>query len=66
MTLSEYLATSQTSVEEFARCIGVHEKVSVRRYLSGARIPARPIMVRIVQATDGAVQPNDFYPVAAE
>lgn len=61
MRLIDYLAMTQTSVEDFARSIGVHEKVSVRRYMKGERIPSRPIMARIVVVTKGAVQPNDFY-----
>jgi len=38
--------------------------VSVGRYEAG-RVPAKSVMIRIVAATAGEVQPNDFF-MAAE
>jgi hypothetical protein len=61
--LSEYLQTQGVSETDMARQIGVSQ-VAVNRYRRGERIPEAAIMARIVQATDGAVTPNDFYGVA--
>lgn len=59
MTLDEFLSSSETTEAAFARRIGVAQQ-AVNRYRRG-RIPERAIMRRIVEATGGAVQPNDFY-----
>ena len=48
------------TLAELAKRIGVTE-VSLSRYEREERIPAREIMPKIVEATGGAVQPNDFY-----
>lgn len=58
--LSKFLDDHGLSDADFAAQIGV-SRVAVSRYRSGARIPARDVMSRIVDATGGAVQPNDFY-----
>lgn len=60
MKLADYLDTNKKKPADFAREIGVNERESVRRYLAGTRIPTPTIMRRITQATNGAVQPNDF------
>lgn len=62
--LGRYLQTAGTPIEEFAARIGVSMQ-AIYRYLDGERIPARDVMAKIVRATSGSVQPNDFYPVAA-
>ena len=49
-TLTDVARELQVSVE------------AVRRYVEEKRIPGKYIMLRIVKMTDGAVQPNDFYP----
>lgn len=60
MTLEEYLRESGISRSEFAAKIGVTE-VTIHRYLKKGAIPDRHIMPRVVKATGGKVQPNDFY-----
>lgn len=60
MLLSEYLASHAIDPAEFARRIGVTAE-SVRRYSRGTRIPRKPIILRISEATDGAVLATDFY-----
>ena len=59
MTLTEYLAQQDLDAGRFAEKIGVSGE-AVRRYALGRRTPRPAIMRRIVEATGGAVQPNDF------
>lgn len=72
MKLKAYLEETGTKAGDFARTIGVNERESVRRYISGARIPTPSVMRRIIRATDGRVSATDFFdpelttPVAAE
>ena len=60
MTLNDYLRRRNLSPIVFAESIGVRYQ-SVYRYLAWERTPARDVMCRIAEVTDGAVQPNDFY-----
>ncbi|PZQ48876.1 MAG: hypothetical protein DI551_00670 [Micavibrio aeruginosavorus] len=62
--LKNYLENKKVSSEQFADQIGC-SRVAVVRYVSGARIPSKKIMKKIVETTDGAVQPNDFYELPA-
>jgi DNA-binding transcriptional regulator YdaS (Cro superfamily) len=66
MTLAEYITEASLTYSGFARHIGVSPE-TVRRYTTGERIPAHAVMLRIQQATNGRVTPNDFYsdPAAA-
>ncbi len=48
------------TLAQLAERVGV-TKISLSRYERGERIPTREIMQKIVEATVGAVQPNDFY-----
>jgi DNA-binding transcriptional regulator YdaS (Cro superfamily) len=59
MTLSEYLAQTNTRPTAFARKLGVAH-TTVLRWVSGETSPPLSAMGRISQATNGAVQPNDF------
>lgn len=63
MKLSEYLEGQEEKPAAFARRIQV-SPVTVHRYLHKRVIPAAEEMARIVEATKGAVQPNDFYDLA--
>lgn len=45
---------------EFGRRIGCPQP-TIWRYANDERIPEPEIMARIVEATGGAVTPNDFY-----
>ena len=60
MRLGDYLATNKISATEFASRIDATQ-AAVSRYVTGKRIPEPAIMAKIVQVTDGAVTPNDFY-----
>lgn len=59
--LAEYLAAHRTTQREFAGSVGVAVE-TVASWVSGARIPRRAQMARIVAVTGGAVRPGDFYP----
>jgi hypothetical protein len=63
MKLADWLIANQVSDDDFAARIETSRQ-AVWRYKSG-RIPERETMVRIVRATGGLVQPNDFYGVEA-
>lgn len=65
MQLSDYLKESELTLTAFAALVGVSVE-AVRRYSEGSRIPNRGIMPRIIKATDGKVQPNDFFPPETE
>ena len=62
MTLKEYL--KGRSISAFAVAIEVTPQ-AVYRYMSGERMPERPVMHKIVFATDGKVTANDFHDVPA-
>lgn len=65
MRLDQFIASTGQTDTAFAVQIGVTSE-AVRRYRNGTRIPDRAVMERIFAATDGAVQPNDFYPAVAQ
>lgn len=60
MTLQEYLDESGVSRGQLAELLGVSE-VTVHRYLKKGTIPNAHVMPKVVAATGGKVQPNDFY-----
>lgn len=60
MKLIEFLIATNTSRAEFATKIGVNPTI-LNRILTGERVPRRMAMAKIVIATNGQVQPNDFY-----
>lgn len=66
MKLSDYLAEHGVSLSEFARRIGAKNARTVQRYTKHRRIPSIRMMAEIARATDGVVQPNDFYVSPAE
>ncbi len=59
MKLADYLSKQNIPGAEFARRIEVSQE-AVRRYVKGDRRPEWDVLARIVSATDGHVQPNDF------
>lgn len=59
MQLAIYLDTNHISDAEFGRLIGV-ERQAVGRYRSGERFPAKPILNKIFEVTNGQVTANDF------
>ena len=60
MDLQTYISLKGMSQEQFAQRIGVKQK-SVSRYAAGERVPHPKIMSDSYSATNGAVEPNDFY-----
>ena len=60
MQIATYLRDRKLTLAAFASQIGVHPR-AVHRYVHGRRTPEREIMRRIVDATNGAVTPNDFF-----
>lgn len=65
MNLANYIKTSGRSPSDLAADIGV-STMALRYWISGKRIPRPDAMTRIVAATDGMVQPNDFFPPTDE
>lgn len=61
MRLAEYLRRERLTHDAFAKAIGVANPTVVRRYAVCGRVPAPPVMVRIVKATKGRVRPDDFF-----
>ena len=59
MKLKKYLLFKKQSSKSFARKINV-SYVSVSRYISGSRVPAKNIIEKIFRITDGLVSANDF------
>jgi glutamine synthetase len=60
MKLGNFLSESGFSVRDFAKTVNVTE-AAMSRYVSGKRLPRTEIMQRIVDASHGEVQPNDFF-----
>ena len=60
MILKEYLKFFGITNKDFAKRIGI-SPVSLSRYMSGERLPEKEIILKIFTATNGAVNPNDFY-----
>ena len=60
MKLDEYLTVSGYTQVKFAEMVGVSQ-TAMGRYALGGRVPRPAILRRIVAASDGAVQANDFF-----
>ena len=60
MNLRQYLEKRKESAAVFARRIGTSRQ-AVHNYMAG-RVPAPDLVTAIQDATEGAVQPNDWYP----
>lgn len=60
MKLKEYLTLKRQSIEDFSRELGL-SYAAVRLYVNASRVPTPKVMRRIVDITNGAVQPNDFF-----
>jgi predicted transcriptional regulator len=59
MRLSEYLAKTGQNPEQFALKVGVHP-TTIYRLLSGATIPKRENLKKIIAATEGEVDVSDL------
>ena len=62
MNLKQYIDENRMSYTQFANILGVSAK-TIQRYAAENRVPRGDVMALIVQATGGAVMPNDFYDV---
>ncbi len=66
MRLEEWRTTKKFSYKQLALRFGVGHATMARRWClpsthKDAQVPGHEYMRIIVQMTDGAVQPNDFY-----
>lgn len=61
MTLKDYF-TQNPELDDaaFARLVGC-DRSTIYRIRENGQTPSRKLMKRIALATDGLVQPNDFY-----
>lgn len=59
MTLRQYLALTGMTQQQFASQIGASQS-AISRYVVGLRVPRLKHLLRIIEATDGAVTPTDF------
>lgn len=64
MKLSAYLESHGITASAFAETIG-RDKSTVTRLSNGDRKPDPATMQAILEATDGAVTPNDFFGISA-
>tara|TARA_R100000654_G_scaffold70110_1_gene100141 strand:- start:884 stop:1069 length:186 start_codon:yes stop_codon:yes gene_type:complete len=60
MNFKKYLTDQGISVSKVAKALDVPE-VTVNSWKYGQKIPTKKNMTRIVEFTEGEVQPNDFY-----
>jgi DNA-binding transcriptional regulator YdaS (Cro superfamily) len=66
MKLETYLRrVRKISPERFGAEIGVSGQ-AVRMWIDGARMPRRPLLIAIEEATGGKVKANDFIPKKTE
>ena len=64
MKLATYLEANAIRPAAFAELLGV-DTSTVYRLKADGQIPTPELMRKIVEVTDGAVRPDDFYGVAA-
>ena len=64
--LARYLAERGISPDDFATRIGVANRSVVHKYTRSGVIPRPSVMAAIVRETEGVLQPNDFYALAAQ
>ena len=60
MKLADWLHTRSVTPEQFRRMLGVRSRTTVQRYLTGERRPSPPLLQKIIELTEGAVQLEDF------
>lgn len=60
MTLLEYLKVKGLTEAQFAERVNLSQS-AINRYCRGLRLPDKDAMPAIINGTDGAVQPNDFF-----
>lgn len=62
MTVNEWLKKENKKVAWLARRLEVRHCVA-RRWAAGEAVPSPKYMPKVVEVTNGEVQPNDFYEV---
>ena len=65
MLLKDHLQATGETEAAFARRLGVAAS-TVHRIIEGERQASADLMQRIFVATDGAVQPNDFFDLSMD
>lgn len=60
MDLKTYFASTKKSMGACGEELGVNASV-FRSWLMGTKIPRKKFMLKIIQWSNGQVQPNDFY-----
>ncbi len=60
MKLHQWLEWKNVTQEAFGKIVGVTQQ-TVTAYVQETSIPRKDTMLKIVEATNGAVQPADFY-----
>lgn len=63
--LKDWLNENNKTVADMAKDLGLRHCV-VRTWVEGVHIPNGRSMSKVVEYTNGEVQPNDFYEVANE
>lgn len=63
MKLTTYLDIKKLSAADFAALLTDASEASVRKWVSGERIPRADVIREIVTVTNGMVLPNDFFGV---
>tara|TARA_X000001388_G_C2225689_1_gene121015 strand:+ start:1338 stop:1553 length:216 start_codon:yes stop_codon:yes gene_type:complete len=66
MTLRQYLKIKNLSYGKMAQMLGIRHAKIIHRWTlpfghKDKSIPRQEYMMKILERTDGAVQPNDFY-----
>lgn len=62
MTLDEFLRARKITEDAFAAEVGVTQP-AINMIRHGKRLPSLKLMQRIIAATDGLVQPRDFFEI---
>jgi len=60
MKLGDYLDQNGVTVKDFAGQLEMSPE-AIRLYVAGRRVPRQEAMAKIIQATGGKVEPNDFF-----
>lgn len=66
MKLADYLREADITISEFARRIDAKNARTVQRYTKHGRVPSGAMMAKIMAATEGRVQPTDFFSAPTE
>ena len=60
MKLGDYLDQNGVTVQDFADRLEMSAE-AIRLYVAGRRVPRPNAMAKIINATGGKVEPNDFF-----